>query len=66
MNQSAFSRAAVFFLISSIRCVLFLGFLRANKVILLSVNILTVGDVLLLSFIVSSACNTLIIAVCSA
>jgi uncharacterized membrane-anchored protein YjiN (DUF445 family) len=42
------------------------GGLRANKVILLSVNILTVGGVLLLSFIVSSAFNALIIAVCSA
>jgi hypothetical protein len=65
MNQSSFSRAVVFFQISSVRYVLFWGFWRAYRVILLSVNILTVGGVLLLSFIVSNARNALIIAVCS-
>ena len=61
-----FSKLFVFLLISSIRCFLFLGFLRENMVILLSVNTLTVRGVLLSSFIVSNACNALSIAVCSA
>jgi len=42
------------------------GVLRTDRVIFLSVNILTVGGVLLLGFVVSNACNALIIAVCSA
>jgi hypothetical protein len=65
MYQSSFSRA-FFFVISFIRCILFWGVLRGDRFILPSVNILTVGGVLLLSFIVSNACKALIIAVFSA
>ena len=60
------SKSFVFLLISSIRCFLFLAFLRENTAILLSVNTLTVRGVLLSSFIVSNAYNALSIAVCSA
>ena len=66
MCHFSFSRAVVFFLISSIKCFLFLAFLREDRFILLSVNTLTVRGVLLLSFIVSNACSALSIAVCSA
>ena len=64
--QFSFSKAVVFFLISSIKCFLFLALLRENRVILLSVSTLTVRGVLLHSFIVSSACSALSIAVRSA
>jgi len=42
MCQFSFSRAVAFLLISSIKCFLFLEFLRKDRVILLSVNTLTV------------------------
>ena len=66
MYQFSFSRAVVFFLIPSIKCFIFLTFLREERVILLAVNTLTVRGVLLLSFIVSNACSASSIAVCSA
>jgi hypothetical protein len=66
MCQLSFSRVAAFFLISSIRCFLIFEFLRDDRVILLSVYIITFRGVLLLSFIVSISCSTLRIALCSA
>ena len=66
MYQFSFSRVVVFFLISSIKCFLFLAFLSEYRVILLSENTLTLRGVLLLSFIVCNACSALSIAVCSA
>ena len=61
-----FSKSVVFLLISSIKYFLFLAFLSENRVILLSVDTLTVRGVLLSTFIVSNACSALGIVICSA
>ena len=64
MYQFSFYRAVLFLLISSVKCFLFLAFLRECIFILLSVNGVTVRGVMLGSFIVSNLCSALSIAVC--
>ena len=64
MFQFSFSKAMVFFLISSMRCFRFVVFLRDSRFILLSAYIIIV--LLLFIFIVSIACSALTIDICSA
>ena len=66
MRQFSFSKSVVFLLISSSKYFLFLVFLSDNRVILLSVDTLTLRGVLLSRSIVSNGCSALSIAVCSA